>query len=131
MAELFDRTVYFDAVRASLFSGVMSQQQVDGQNAIIADWEGTYADNNSDLRHFAYALATTLHETASTMWPIKEYGGENQPYGKPDADGKCWYGRGFVQLTHKENYEKANDKLGLKGTPDDCVVDPDKQLDPF
>ena len=31
---MFDRNTYFDAVRDTMFSGAMSQEQVDGQNAI-------------------------------------------------------------------------------------------------
>jgi hypothetical protein len=115
VAELFDRKVYFDAVRQSLFSGALSQQQVDGQNAILADWEGSYGD--WDLRWLAYALATTIHETASTMWPIEEYGkGAGMAYGIKDPEtGQTYYGRGYVQLTWRENYRKADQKLGHEG----------------
>jgi hypothetical protein len=131
MTELFDREVYFDSVRASLFGGVMSQQQVDGQNAILADWEGSYGDN--DLRWLAYALATTMHETASTCWPIEEYGfGSGQPYGEKDPEtGQTYHGRGYVQLTWRDNYRKATDKLGLTDTDDDLEWHADRALDPF
>ena len=42
------------------------------------------------------------------MWPIEEYGkGKGQPYGVPDpVTGEAYYGRGFVQLTWKDNYGK-------------------------
>jgi hypothetical protein len=132
MAELFDRKVYFDSVRASLFNGIMDQQQVDGQNAIIADWEGSYS-GSGDLRWLAYALATTLHETASTCWPIEEYGkGSGQPYGQKDPEtGQTYYGRGYVQLTWRENYAKATDELELTGADDDLEWHADRALDPF
>jgi putative chitinase len=124
----FDRKTFFDSVRASLFNGSMSQSQVDGMEAILTGWE-THAKEDADIRWLAYMLATTYHETSQKMQPIEEYGkGEGQPYGVPDADGKCWYGRGFVQLTWKENYERANKELGIEGTPQDCVADPDQQL---
>src|SRR5262245_12330776 len=117
-AMIFDRKVYFDAVRASLFAGSMSQEQVDGQEAILSRWE---ADPLSDdLRHLAYPLATTKHETASTMQPIEEYGkGEGHDYGKPDPQtGQTYYGRGFVQLTWRDNYARATSELELAGDDD-------------
>jgi len=128
----FDRKIYFDSVRPSLFSGTLSQQQVDGQNAILADWEGTYWEN--DLRWLAYALATTLHETASTMWPIEEYGSPacgGADYAKEDPETKQrYYGRGFVQLTWRANYATADSKLGLTGGKS-MEWDASQALDPF
>lgn len=110
---VFDRKVYFDTVRDSLFAGKMSQQQVDGQEFILDTWEDTRGDQ--DVRYLACELATTIHETASTMMPIEEYGkGKGRPYGVPDPITKeTYYGRGFVQLTWAENY--------IKMTP---IVDP-------
>jgi len=114
----FDRTVYFDSVRASLFAGGMSQQQVDGQNAILDGWEAV--PSMDDLRWLAYMLATVYHECAKTMWPIEEYGkGAGMKYGKPDPEtGQTYYGRGFVQLTWRDNYARATAKLGLTGDRD-------------
>jgi putative chitinase len=106
MPILFDRKTYFDTVRDTLFYGKMSQQQVDGQEFILDTWEDIHPD--WDIRWLAYSLATTIHETASTMAPIEEYGkGKGQPYGVKDpVTGEAYYGRGFVQLTWKENYTK-------------------------
>lgn len=58
----------------------------------------------------AYILATAYHETAHTMKPVKEYGGETY------LKSKKYYpyvGRGYVQLTWDYNYRKAGDKLGV------------------
>lgn len=106
MAILFERKTYFDMVRDTLFYGKMDQKQVDGQEFILDTWEDLHP--NWDIRWLAYSLATTIHETASTMQPIEEYGkGKGQPYGVKDPKtGETYYGRGFVQLTWKENYEK-------------------------
>jgi len=102
----FERKTYFDEVRDTLFYGKMDQGQVDGQEFIIDTWEDTR--HAQDFRYLAYELATTIHETASTMLPIEEYGkGKGMPYGVPDAiTGETYYGRGFVQLTWKDNYIK-------------------------
>jgi hypothetical protein len=61
----------------------------------------------------AYLLATVVHETAHTMQPIKEMGGERYLKSKKYYP---WYGRGLVQLTHKYNF----DKFGITN-PDDAL----------
>ena len=92
----FYRKVYFDSVRASLFGGALTQQQVDGMSAILTGWE-ELSPPLSDLRWLAYMLATTKHETASTCWPIEEYGkGQDMSYGKEDPEThQTYFGRGF------------------------------------
>jgi hypothetical protein len=110
---MIQRKYFFDSVRGSLFSGHMSQSQVDGMNAMLDFAEQVGCDD----RHLAYILATTFHETAQTMQPIAEYGkGKGKSYGVPDpTTGQTYYGRGFVQLTWKDNYQRQDDKLGLGG----------------
>jgi hypothetical protein len=120
---VFDRTKYFDRVRSSLFSGSLSQDQVEGQEAILGEWElqgQVPGPPMTDLRYLAYMLATSYHETSKEMQPIEEYSkGAGQPYGKKDPEtGQTYYGRGFVQLTWRENYRKATVELGLKGDSD-------------
>jgi putative chitinase len=124
-----DRKAYFDVVRLSLFDGRMEQQQVDGQNAILDQWEKDWS--KADLRWLAYELATTYHETGKAMWPIEEYGkGQGQSYGKQDPQtGQTYYGRGYVQLTWRDNYRKATVELGLKGK-DDLEYHAERALDP-
>lgn len=110
---MFDRKVYFDTIRADPFGGSMSQSQVDGQEMILDTWEAS--PSFTDLRHLAYMLATTYHETAATMQPIEEYGkGKGKDYGVPDKQtGQTYFGRGFVQLTWRSNYAKADAELGF------------------
>jgi putative chitinase len=129
MTAVFDRKVFFESVRNSLFGGALKQRQVDGMEALLSAWEA--APISDDLRYFAYMLATTFHETARTMQPIEEIGkGKGHSYGKPDPEtGQTYYGRGFVQLTWKANYEEATSRLGLTGD-DDLVWHPVKALDP-
>jgi len=103
--------------------GPLSQKEVDGISALLAEME---ARGWTDRRWWAYVLATAWHETAATMAPIAEYGkGRGHPYGKPDAAGRAYYGRGFVQLTWRENYERLGRALGI-----DLVNKPDIALEP-
>jgi hypothetical protein len=90
-----------------------------------------YMGGVTDLRHCAYPLATTAHETSFTMLPIEEYGkGEGMSYGKPAGPyDQIYYGRGFVQLTWWENYIKATQELGL-GPENDLERYPEKALNP-
>lgn len=126
---MFDRKIYFDSVRQSLFGGAMDQGQVDGQNALLSVWE--WRPTSDDLRHFAYMLATTYHETAQTMCPIEEYGkGKGHDYGETDPEtNQAYYGRGFVQLTWRDNYHRASAELRLAGTKLDMEWDAKRALD--
>jgi putative chitinase len=128
----FDRKTYFDMVRDSLFYGKMAQQQVDGMEFILDTWEDTRA--GQDVRWLSYELATTIHETASTMMPIEEYGkGKGQPYGIPDREtGEAYYGRGFVQLTWIDNYRAMTPIVNpmFPSTAIDLVKNPAQALIP-
>lgn len=126
----FDHTKYFDAVRESLFHGHLGEDQVTGQDAILTAWE-TYVDGE-DLRWLAYMLATTYHETSQEMMPIEEYGkGSGQSYGIPDPEtGQTYYGRGFVQITHRENYSRADAEMHFTGD-NSCEWHADNALIPM
>jgi len=131
---------FYDAVRR--YFGPLSQGQVDGFEAILA------ASSGHPQRRRAYMLATAWHETARSMQPVKEtvmphhkdknpsdaevirrldaayakgaLGQVSSPYWR---DG--WFGRGYVQLTHKRNYERVSQALGV-----DLVANPSLALRP-
>ena len=134
-----NRTFFFEHVRTRLFPKGMTQSQVEGLNAILDHWENGYAAK--DGRWLAYMLATAYHETGQTMQPVRETfaptdaqairrlqrasisgkrTSQANPYWKPDADGKSWFGRGLVQLTYKANYQAMADvlKVDLVGHPE-------------
>lgn len=125
---------FFDSIRASLFNGSMSQNQVSGINFLLKATEGL------PLRHRAYILATAHHETgpasSNLHWtPRREIWGPTEAQkryeGRKDlgntqpGDGKKFAGRGYVQITGRTNYQKAS---GLVGK--DLVANPDLALDP-
>lgn len=120
---------FFDHVRgADLLGPVLSQSEVMGLNAILGACE------KWSISWTAYALGTAYLETAGTMLPIKEYGGDAyfrrmydieglRPAKAKElgnlypGDGARYAGRGYVQLTGRKNYDRANKVAGglLKG----------------
>lgn len=116
----------FDILRAKF--GKLSQSQVDAINFIV---DAMDKDKSITYPQGAYILATTWHETATTMLPIAEYGkGKGRPYGMWQRNSKgelyaykngnrntvylqseyphLYYGRGETQNTWFDNYEKLS-----------------------
>ena len=69
-----------------------------------------------------YVIATVEHETAGTFKPVEEaYWVKNaDAYRRRKFKYYPYYGRGFVQLTHKYNYEKFSQimNIDLLGKPE-------------
>lgn len=75
----------------------------------------------------AYVLATAQWETAHTMEPVREAYWLSEAWRKNNLRYYPWYGRGFVQLTWRDNYERAQARLGL-GTM--LTDNPDAAMEP-
>lgn len=133
-----NKAAFFDRLRQEF--GKLSRQQVAGIEAIL--------DGSRHLprAHRAYILATAWHETGGRMVPVREafassdekavkildaawqYGKLPQvrtPYWRPDDSGRAWFGRGLVQITHRANYAKASQLVGV-----DLLGNPSLALDP-
>lgn len=95
-----NRTTFFAYARRAPFGGKLSQAQVDGLNQVLDEWERREL---RDDRWLAYMLATTFHETAATMQPVREMGGEAYLRKKPYYP---WVGEGLVQVTWEANHRK-------------------------
>jgi len=125
-AALANPEKFFAEVRLDF--GPLSQSQVDGVNALLAATKGW------PVSWVAYALATAWHETARTMQPIKEMGAEayftrlydikgqtpnlaRRLGNHNPGDGARYAGRGYVQLTGRDNYAR----YGLADRPDDAM----------
>lgn len=85
-----------------------------------------------DPAHIAYVLATAEHETNFGRAMVEEWGPsarqagyETNPSNEKPGDGKLFRGRGYVQLTFRENYRKFSQALGI-----DLENDPDKAAEP-
>lgn len=116
---------FFDWLRSNDMLGpVLTSGEVEGLNMITAA-AGVVA---WPIAWTAYALATAYHETAHTMQPVKEFGGEDYFRRRYDisgrnpglamrlgnsqiGDGAKYAGRGYVQLTGRANYRRAQDEL--------------------
>ena len=136
---MIDRHAFFDRIRQPLFDGTLRQSQVDGLNALLDGWERDHS--GADCRWLAYALATAHHETGRTLHPIREKGGEaylrrmyditgerpalaRRMGNTEPGDGVRYAGRGFVQLTWKNNYAAMSPIVGI-----DLVRFPDRALE--
>lgn len=72
----------------------------------------------------AYVLATVQWETAQTFKPVKEAFWKDEEWRRAKlAQYFPFYGRGYVQLTWKNNYRKYSNILGV-----DLVSNPDLAL---
>jgi hypothetical protein len=72
----------------------------------------------NNRNQLCYIMATIQHETAHTYAPIAEFRGKSMWYAP-------YYGRGYVQLTHKGNYETYSRLLGRN-----FVAHPDEVMEP-
>lgn len=123
----------------NLFAGKLLGPQVSG----ITDlYNECAAYGLSDIRQISYILATSYHETAKTMQPIREYGGHDYFMNRYDAsgrnpqlakdlgntivgDGANFCGRGYVMITGRANYAKFSKILGV-----DLIAHPDYAMLP-
>lgn len=140
-----NRAKFFEALRArnsGVFGTSLSQSQVTGIEGIL---DAFISHGDGSKKTLAYALATAYHETGARMVPVREgfastdagarkavanlaakRGGAVAKYSKPAGPyGHVYYGRGHVQLTWLENYERSSKDAGV-----DLVKEPDKMLDP-
>ncbi len=135
---MINKKFFFERVRLDLFLNTLKQSQVTGLEGILDEWEARHA--KKDDRWLAYMLATVHHETDRSFRPIKEYGGKKYFTRMYDVtgerkklaerngntlpgDGPKYCGRGFVQLTWKNNYRAMSRVCGV-----DLVAHPDRAM---
>jgi putative chitinase len=115
---------FFDSVRDSgLFGKSLKPDQVKGLEAVL----GAANAANWPLAFTAYALATAGHETNYTMQPVREAYWLSENWRRNNLRYYPFYGRGYVQLTWKANYERADRELDLGGRLNDNL---DLAMDP-
>lgn len=103
-------SLYLDALSSAF--GQLSKIQLQNASQIITSFD-KYGDR--DFRKLSYVLATAWHESLR-LTALKEI--RCNP-GTPcyEAQNRYWatgyWGRGFVHLTHLENYKKMSKRLNL------------------
>ena len=117
-----DLKTFFDHIRKPLF-GRLTAKQVSGHENIIKAMK----KHDVPVSWAAYILATAYHETAKKMQPVREGLNASDAWRKRNLRYYPWYGRGHVQLTWRENYVKADQKLNLGGK---LIKNADLALDP-
>lgn len=140
--ERLNRETFFAELKKDLFPdkfvGSVGSLQIQGLDILIDEWE-----KRPDVPRafFANILATTKWETGHTMQPVREtfaktdktakdrleraFNKGQLPWVKTPYWRDGYFGRGYVQLTHKYNYEKAGQKLNI-----DLVANPNLALRP-
>lgn len=130
----FDTDKFFAAYRTAFPTPGLIDSSTGGLTSLLNSFSED--PDVTDIRWAAYMLATVKHECANTWQPVEEYGkGQGRPYGQPtvvtDQNGtqytNIYYGRGFVQLTWKMNYDKMGQLIGLGNG---LVVHPEHALEP-
>jgi hypothetical protein len=110
----FDKATFFQDYRGRFGAIPKSRQmEVDGLSFLLDQIE--LDEQFTVLRQVAYMLATVKGETG-TFQPVREKRANPQ---RQPALFKLqqryfpsgFFGRGYVQLTHKDNYQKAGQKL--------------------
>lgn len=124
-AGLDNPQAFFDSLRESriLGSSTLKPDQVSGLEAVL----GAALAAGWPLAFTAYALATAGHETAYTMQPVREAFWLSENWRRTHLRYHPFYGRGYVQLTWKANYERADRELELNGRLNDNL---DLAMDP-
>jgi hypothetical protein len=104
----------------------------DGKSYDFSTKDGTMTAIKAECRaqdiglnaQIAYVLATTQWETSQTFKPVREAFWQSEEWRKKNFRYYPYYGRGFVQLTWKNNYEKYSELLNI-----DLVNNPDLAMD--
>jgi len=119
----YDHKQFFDSYRSHF--GPLTQDLVDALEFLLDKIENDirFPGTDTDRRKIAYCLATFQWETAHTMRPIDEHGSPEyfeSHYGPQTkvgqllgntqlGDGNQFHGRGYVQLTGRNNYNRAGE----------------------
>ncbi len=138
----FDRDIFFRDLQQR--TGLAPKPAAkDGLNLLLDDFDGDAGF--TQIRDLAYVLATIRWETGQTFRPVKERRASQ------DKNPRLWeiqnhywssgfFGRGYVQITWENNYQKAGERLAgtaftlasdkLTLQPDTLVKQPDLVLEP-
>ena len=119
-----DIKLFFDLYRANLDPDKkLDQKEVNALDTFLNFYTRDIHEFTTD--QWAYIFATVFHETNATFLPTKEAYWMSESWRLKNLRYSPYYGRGYVQITWKDNYKKYSDKTGL-----DFVKNPDLALEP-
>ena len=134
---------YLRSKEVGPFGTSLSQRQVDGIEALL----DAGVASNLPIAHMANVLSQVHHETGGGMYPVKEtvypaskdknpsdktvigrldraWGAGKLPWVSEPYWRDGWFGRGVIQLTHRDNYKRMSSVVGY-----DLVSNPELALD--
>jgi hypothetical protein len=114
--------------RTTRLDGLLSAPAADAASVRAAIVRTCKALGLGLKAQIAYVLATAEWETNHTFKPVREayWVANAEAWRKSHLKYYPYYGRGYVQLTWKDNYDQYGEILGL-----DLVTHPDMALDPY
>jgi hypothetical protein len=112
---LIDKRIFFDQYRLLMDGDQRLEQSLvnsidlflnmagfdSAQPPVVAQGAGYFS-----VAQWAYVFATVFHETAATMAPVREAFRQSEEWRRLNLSYWPHYGRGYVQITHKDNYER-------------------------
>lgn len=121
---MINRKIFFDGYRANLDPDKkLSNSEVKALDLFLDFVDADF--KNLTVPQWSYVFATTFHETNATFLPVKEAYWLSENWRKNNLRYYPYYGRGYVQITWKKNYQTFSDRLGI-----DFVANPDLVMVP-
>ncbi|SIS71905.1 MULTISPECIES: glycoside hydrolase family 19 protein [Chryseobacterium] len=116
---MINRKKFFDEYRQNLDPNrKLDQPEVNALNIFLDFADAAW--KMFTVQQWSYIFATTFHETNATFLPIKEAYWLSEDWRKKNLRYFPYYGRGYVQITWKDNYNKFSQEIG-----EDFVKNPD------
>lgn len=121
---MLNRKSFFDLYREQLDPN----RRIDSKELEAIDLFLTLFERDFSMftvKQWAYVFATTFHETAATFLPVKEAYWLSEDWRKKNLRYYPYYGRGYVQITWLENYQRYSKKLNADFTRNpDLIMNP-------
>ena len=144
-ASTINKAAFYQAIKPVFREYEHRGQHFRGTDAILDRWNSD--PRLKDTRWLAYILATSFHETARRMFPVREHLAESDSqalrifrnskayrhttyWRQNPQTGEHYFGRGYVQLTWDYNYKRADLRFNNKSKRDSFYWNPDNALEP-
>lgn len=121
---MINKKIFFDEYRKNLDPNkILDAKEVSAIDEFLDFVQAV--QKTFSTPQWAYVFATTFHETNATFLPIKEAYWLSEAWRLKNLRYSPYYGRGYVQITWRENYSKFSKIIG-----EDFVNKPDLVMIP-